>query len=68
MYLTIYLTGVIITWVILKIVRTRDKEANTWGFIRMCVVISLFSWAGLIVSSIILADDYFKTNDPPKWL
>lgn len=71
-YLIIYLMGVIATWGVLKWWRNLDKEYyNTWGDIIFCVVFSLFSLAGLVISVVFIIVSLGNNNKlpkPPKWL
>jgi len=47
--LKIYLIGVFVTWIILKLLRIVDKD-KSWEGIWLCIIVSLFSWIGLGVA------------------
>lgn len=44
--LKIYVIGVLVTWIVLKILRLIDKD-RSWEGVWISVAISLFSWIGL---------------------
>lgn len=44
--LKMYLTGVLITWIMMKILRIVDKD-KSWEGITVSVAISIFSWVGM---------------------
>jgi biotin transporter BioY len=76
--LVIYLTGYIITYILLgKARKNRDgamfsKNSSDWNRIGISLVISLISWYGVMIWLMMLFADvilkYTKRHEPPKWL
>jgi hypothetical protein len=76
-FFKIYLLGVIVAWIICKIVRTKDKDYS-WMGIFVSFAVSLFSWAGAIIASLYFFPERWakkieawfdsSTKSPPTWL
>jgi hypothetical protein len=79
MLLKIYLIGIIVAWILFKIIRIKDKD-DTWEGLLYSIFFSLVSWLGVIMAIAFflpksLPEDiankisrWFKRNNPPKWL
>lgn len=69
--LYIYLVGFVIVWIVDKIASPWD---NDWEDILARLILSVFSWATLIVFLFLLLINWIEIglpkvkNKPPKWL
>lgn len=67
----IYISGVIITYLVCKWIRNKAGE-NTWGDVGATIFASLFSWAMiigmLVIIGVIFLKETAKLKNPPKWL
>ena len=74
-YLVIYLSGVIATYVLLKWSRNRLNQ-NTWEDVIVTIFVSLFSWIAFtllglgIIKKLLstLIKHIIEKTEPPKWL
>ncbi len=57
----IYLLGVILTYILFKVIRVLDKDYTWKGFI-ISVAISLFSWFALALGVVFMIQDYYTKN------
>jgi hypothetical protein len=71
-YLMIYLTGFVASFLLLKIGRDKEEE-RTWSEILFDTFVSLFSWVAILAIFICYIIEYIRNIDsnlpkPPKWL
>lgn len=73
MLLTIYLSGVMICWILFKIIRVADND-KSWTGVFVSLFISAFSWLGVVYGIAIIPMLFeerwgiFKKIKPPRWL
>ena len=67
----IYISGVIITYLVCKWIRNKAGE-NTWGDVGATIFASLFSWVMiigmLVIIGVIFLKETAKLKNHPKWL
>ena len=63
----IYILGFVITYTYLKYLRNK-KDMNNWDDVLMTMLMSLFSFVGLLVVLSHAVRGYFKNSKPPKFL
>jgi hypothetical protein len=69
--LALYLVGFVLTWVYCKIKRTQYDNDCDWPNIIFTLIVSLYSWLGLLLVVLMIMTDKFPMNKlpkPPKWL
>jgi hypothetical protein len=70
-YLLIYLSGIIITFIVCKVLRNHSNN-NDWGDVGLTIFASLLSFFGLLylLFVVLVHRMYNRLEDhkPPKWL
>lgn len=68
-FLIIYLIGFLILFYIYrKYLRKTYGDSYSWKNVFLVIFISLFSWFGVIMETILILIDKLDKHKPPKWL
>lgn len=71
MWLIIYISGFIATYLMCKSIRNKAYQ-NGWGDVGATIFASLFSWGTIVLMlglvGFVFLSETIKVKNPPKWL